>query len=145
MQLKKISCYLCGGKKNTLISNGVRDNPNMNVLKCNDCGLVFLNSIGHITPDFYQNSGMHGDSNQSIDSWMKDTHADDIRRYEQYRSIITNKRVLDFGCGNGGFLNLAKNRGGHPQINATGVEATTLLGASLVEQVLTMNVESPRL
>ncbi|MEA5531559.1 transposase, partial [Dolichospermum sp. UHCC 0684] len=30
-------------------------------------------------------------------------------------------------------LNLAKNRGGHPQINATGVEATTLLGASLVE------------
>ena len=42
-------------------------------------------------------------------------------------------------------LNLAKNRGGHPQINATGVEATTLLGASLVEQVLTMNVESPRL
>ncbi|MFN7416102.1 MAG: RNA-guided endonuclease TnpB family protein, partial [Dolichospermum sp.] len=40
-------------------------------------------------------------------------------------------------------LNLAKNRGGHPQINATGVEATTLLGASLVEQVLTMNVESP--
>ena len=28
-------------------------------------------------------------------------------------------------------LNLAKNRGGHPQINATGVEATTLLGANL--------------
>jgi putative transposase len=40
-------------------------------------------------------------------------------------------------------LNLAKNRGGHPRINATGVEASTLLGASLVEQVLTMNVESP--
>jgi putative transposase len=28
-------------------------------------------------------------------------------------------------------LNLAKNRGGHPQINATGVEATTLLGVNL--------------
>ena len=40
-------------------------------------------------------------------------------------------------------LNLAKARGGHPQSNATGVEATTLLGANLVEQVLTMNVESP--
>jgi putative transposase len=34
-------------------------------------------------------------------------------------------------------LNLAKNRGGHPQINATGVETSTLLGESLVEQVLT--------
>ena len=48
-------------------------------------------------------------------------------------------------------LNLAKalelseveTRGGHPQSNATGVEASTLLGANLVEQVLTMNVESP--
>ena len=40
-------------------------------------------------------------------------------------------------------LNLAKARGGHPQSNATGVEASTLLGANLVEQVLTMNVESP--
>ncbi|MGB3208683.1 MAG: transposase [Crinalium sp.] len=42
-------------------------------------------------------------------------------------------------------LNLAKNRGGHPQINATGVGASTLLGETLVEQVLTVNVESPRL
>jgi putative transposase len=42
-------------------------------------------------------------------------------------------------------LNLAKARGGHPQSNATGVVASTLLGANLVEQVLTMNVESPRL
>ncbi|MTJ11887.1 transposase [Anabaena sp. UHCC 0187] len=40
-------------------------------------------------------------------------------------------------------LHLAKNRGGHPQINATGVETPTLLGVSLVEQVLTVNVESP--
>ena len=42
-------------------------------------------------------------------------------------------------------LNLGKNRGGHPRINATGVGTATLLGASLVEQVLTMNVESPSL
>jgi putative transposase len=34
-------------------------------------------------------------------------------------------------------LNLAKNRGGHPRINATGVGTSTLLGESLVEQVLT--------
>jgi putative transposase len=40
-------------------------------------------------------------------------------------------------------LNLAKQaRVGQTQSNATGVETTTLLGASLVEQVLTMNVES---
>ncbi len=42
-------------------------------------------------------------------------------------------------------LNLAKARGGHPRSNATGVATSTLLGASLVEQVATMNVESPSL
>jgi putative transposase len=40
-------------------------------------------------------------------------------------------------------LSEVETRGGHPQSNATGVEASTLLGANLVEQVLTMNVESP--
>ena len=42
-------------------------------------------------------------------------------------------------------LNLGKNRDGQFRINATGVETPTLLGASLVEQVLTVNVESPSL
>jgi putative transposase len=34
-------------------------------------------------------------------------------------------------------LNLAKNRGGHPQINATGVGISTLVGENLLEQILT--------
>ena len=42
-------------------------------------------------------------------------------------------------------LNLGKNRLGHSQINATGVGASTLLGETLAGQVLTVNVESPRL
>lgn len=39
----------------------------------------------------------------------------------------------------------AKSREGHSRSNATGVGAATLLGESLVEQVLTLNVESPSL
>jgi putative transposase len=38
---------------------------------------------------------------------------------------------------------LKATTGGHPGSNATGVETSTLLGANLVEQVLTLNVESP--
>jgi len=40
-------------------------------------------------------------------------------------------------------LSLGKNRLGHSRINATGDGTATLLGATLVEQVLSMNVESP--
>jgi putative transposase len=36
----------------------------------------------------------------------------------------------------------AKNTEGHSEINASGVGTSTLLGASLVEQVLTVNEES---
>ena len=39
-------------------------------------------------------------------------------------------------------LNLGKNRLGHSQINATGDGAATLLGATLVEQVLSVNNDS---
>lgn len=42
-------------------------------------------------------------------------------------------------------LNLARARDGQSQSNATGVGTTTLVGASLLEQVLTVNVESPSL
>ncbi len=38
---------------------------------------------------------------------------------------------------------LARATGGHPESNARGVAASTLLGASLVEQVATMSRESP--
>nr|WP_246163498.1 hypothetical protein [Brasilonema sennae] len=42
-------------------------------------------------------------------------------------------------------LNLARARDGQSRSNATGVGTATLVGASLLEQVLTMNVESPRM
>jgi putative transposase len=42
-------------------------------------------------------------------------------------------------------LNLGKNRDGQSRINATGDGISTLLGATLVEQVLSVNVESLRL
>jgi len=38
---------------------------------------------------------------------------------------------------------LKATTGGHPESNAKGVETSTLLGETLVEQVLTMNLESP--
>ena len=42
-------------------------------------------------------------------------------------------------------LQKARSRGGHPRSNAKGVATSTLVGASLLEQVATKNLESPRL
>jgi len=97
------SCYLCESSNLDSISEFVRDNPVLTVKKCLDCGLLFLSSFDHINDDLYGKSGMH-ESLQNINDWLRETANDDQRRYEYCLPIVTDKKVLDFGCGNGGFL-----------------------------------------
>ncbi|MEB3181815.1 MAG: RNA-guided endonuclease TnpB family protein [Nostocaceae cyanobacterium] len=66
------------------------------------------------------------------------------------KSLSTRSHVCSCGCSlqrdvnaAKNILNLAKARVGHTRSNASGVGTTTLIGASLLEQVLTMNEESP--
>jgi cyclopropane fatty-acyl-phospholipid synthase-like methyltransferase len=70
--------------------------------------LVFLDSQEAISDDFYQNSLMHGESLLSNDEWLKSSSFDDTRRFESLKIALANKIVMDFGCGAGGFLALAK-------------------------------------
>jgi SAM-dependent methyltransferase len=49
----------------------------------------------------------------NIDQWIMDTAWDDERRFNYLRQLIENKAVLDFGCGNGGFLLRAKKLAAH--------------------------------
>ena len=104
-----MNCYLCSANDFIKRKGQVRDNPDLKILECNCCGLVMLNSNEHIHPEHYEQSGMHGDEPISIDSWLHETAWDDERRFDMLKTMLPNKKVLDFGCGNGGFLYLAKN------------------------------------
>lgn len=112
------SCYLCEGKNFSLRKGEVRDAPEIKILECNDCGLVSLDSAAHIHSSFYENSGMHGGHLKPMEDWLKETSWDDQRRFEMLKPLLTNKSVLDFGCGAGGFLLNAKSL----VANAVGVE-----------------------
>ncbi len=101
------SCYICGGEKFIRRPGKVRDNASLEAMECIDCGLVFLSSFSHITEGFYGNSGMHA-GEVDREKWSKETAWDDERRFYTLRWVIENKSVLDFGCGNGGFLLNAK-------------------------------------
>ncbi len=37
----------------------VRDNKNLDILECQNCGLVYLSSNEHINEEFYEDSNMH--------------------------------------------------------------------------------------
>jgi len=96
-----MNCYLCKSEKYSKRIGSVRDNSNIDILECSDCGLVYLSSLKHIQNEFYEESGMHDDEVLDIDNWLKETEFDDKRRYDFIKEKIINKNVLDFGCGVG--------------------------------------------
>ncbi|MDI7166863.1 class I SAM-dependent methyltransferase [Leptospira santarosai] len=99
-----MECYLCKSVSRNKREGRVRDNPELDIWECNGCGLVYLSSLNHITEHHYENSGMHGSEVVSVLSWLRESDADDERRYNFLRSKLMDKRLLDFGCGAGGFL-----------------------------------------
>lgn len=102
-----MNCYLCNQKSFIIRQQGVRDNPNLKVLECEQCGLVQLDSTEHISEAHYINSGMFDKNIPEIEFLINQSRRDDKRRFRQLKPLLTNKKILDFGCGNGGFLELA--------------------------------------
>jgi 2-polyprenyl-3-methyl-5-hydroxy-6-metoxy-1,4-benzoquinol methylase len=97
-------CYLCESNAFLERDGEVRDAPNLKIHECGDCRLVSLSSFEHIQSGHYENSRMHGEEIQTIESLLQNTEWDDQRRFEMLKSILPNKKILDFGCGNGGFI-----------------------------------------
>lgn len=107
-------CSLCGSDNIIKIHSGVRDNLNIDVLRCQKCGLVFLSDMTQITDDFYQDGGMHAEhgNEEAFAKWRKNTYADDFRRATMISSNGgVHRSILDFGSGNGGFLKILKQNG----------------------------------
>ena len=102
--IDKKKCYLCGGTEFNKRPGCVRDKPELDVLECASCRLVCLSSFDHIKEGFYESSEMHGEEIPGIDIWLKETAWDDERRFQYLKSVLPNRRLLDFGCGAGGFL-----------------------------------------
>jgi 2-polyprenyl-3-methyl-5-hydroxy-6-metoxy-1,4-benzoquinol methylase len=103
-----MNCYLCNSTSFTKRNGQVRDAPELQILECDQCGLVTLSSLAHIQSGFYEASGMHGPEPVPMESWLKDTAWDDQRRVDTLRPLMANTKLLDFGCGAGGFLSKAQ-------------------------------------
>lgn len=103
-----MTCYLCNHQSFSVRKGAVRDDPALQILECDNCGLVTLSSLQHIRVGHYEDSGMHGETLPSIESWLKETEQDDQRRFEMLKVAMVNRKVLDFGCGAAGFLRKAQ-------------------------------------
>lgn len=105
MSRELLICPLCRGE-GILIHRGTRDNNTVDVYACRECGTKYLSSINENND--YENGFMYETnilSDLNIDERLNLFKDDDMRRYGMVKSICSGKRVLDFGCGFGGFLN----------------------------------------
>lgn len=123
-------CYLCNCKDIVQIEGTIRDYSNLKILKCTNCGLVFLDSFNHIDEIYYENSKMLSEAKLSLDKWSKENYEQNDSRAKALTSSIINKLVLDFGCGEGGFLNNIK-----PMVKACGgVEMSKILRKQIIDK-----------
>lgn len=123
---------LCGSGSSIERSPYVRDNKNIKVLQCVNCNLVFLSSFDHINDSFYEESGMLN-GNVDLKDYRIQSYKDDNRRASDLSSKILGKRVLDFGCGAGGFLKLISK-----QVEvAAGVELDKVIRSAINEEGIT--------
>lgn len=87
------------------------------VLECSNCSLVYLNDDTHISDFHYEQSQMHDKQLDLMES-RSETKVDDLRRLRMLESEIKDKNLVEVGCGNAGFLTLAK----HLVKSAVGIE-----------------------
>lgn len=109
-----MKCLICGKEKFTCVHEGTRDIPTINVMKCQECGMVMLDSQVANTEENYSDGGMMKDAysakddalaaDMSWEQWIASTSEDDDRRTGILKDMCRGKDVLEFGCGNGGFL-----------------------------------------
>ena len=107
MELRK--CYLCGSESAQTIHKGTRGRDEIDVLRCDECGLVRLSEGIDDIEEFYSKSGMRDNLVESIENARRLTRIDDSRRFMMTEKIIDGRSVLDFGCGDGGYLIRAKS------------------------------------
>lgn len=104
MKVESQRCKICGGS-GKIVHKGTRDNANINVYECVKCGTKFLVSEENYKRD-YESGYMHQSVANIVSETMskKQISEDDIRRYYMVCNECSGKRILDFGCGFGGFL-----------------------------------------
>ncbi|MCI7046828.1 class I SAM-dependent methyltransferase [Helicobacter sp.] len=110
-----MKCYLCGSKNYFNREGKVRDNPSIQILECEDCGLVFLDkqNTGDV---FYEENNMLNENffkftkrdGESLEAKTREFYIHNAlfveKRFKLIKQLLVGKKLLDFGSGRAQFL-----------------------------------------
>lgn len=97
-----LSCAFC--RSDLELTGAVcRDAENLRVGRCTQCGLVQLEDFGHVTVQRYAAHDYWHDD-EAARRRERTWNAKRLRLLRRYVPGIEEARVLDYGCGHGGFL-----------------------------------------
>ncbi len=135
-----MKCALCGNAELVVFHKGLRDRKDIDMLKCTHCELLQISKKGNFDDASYEKGGMHNDAydaekNEFVhhkwEEWVEQSRDDDIRRVMRVLKICKHKKLLDFGCGAGGFLKGIKTYS--PSTKVCGVELENFAREKLKE------------
>ncbi len=90
-----------------------RDIDDLNVLKCSRSGVITLERVetneSYYEENIYYTNEFIGEIYTQNKVILSTPLEDDIRRFELHKDLINNSKILDFGCGKGGFIKLTQN------------------------------------
>ncbi len=94
---------VCDRSATEQVQSFVRDRNDINVMRCNRSGVIFLDRVDHIDISHYDSkppTHRYGTEKREIILTNDDTE----RRFQAFRNIVRNKRWLDVGAGSGAIL-----------------------------------------
>ncbi|MFI5260390.1 MAG: class I SAM-dependent methyltransferase [Candidatus Paceibacteria bacterium] len=88
----------------------VRDRADIGVLQDKQTGVIFLETVGHMTMSHYESmsDGSYWGGKTRAEA-LEVYREDDHRRAARFGSFITGKDFIDVGCGTGGLLDQVKS------------------------------------
>ncbi len=105
------ACYVCSEVEWTTRVGSLRDAPNVGVVECLNCGVVIPAEVPNGIVD-YAAGTMHGGVPIDVVGARAEGFKDNQRRTVVVQALLNpGDRVLDVGCGSGGFMHELK-RGG---------------------------------
>jgi len=96
-------CLLCGGSVQPT-GHACGDRPELAVGRCEGCGLVRVMDFSHVTESHYAADDYFPFDDAAIYGREAPWNAKRIERCVELLPMAASRKVLDFGCGIGGFL-----------------------------------------